>query len=443
MPHSAAASRLRIAVRVVASVAVLALIAVAIIAVQRDDSSTAGPSAPPDTGRVSLTKADLARLVADHAAALRAKDASAFLAPFSPAVKDGQRRTYANLQKVPFRETGFEIQRTSGRLENSFGGGVKAEVDVVFVHQIDGVDAAPVQEGYRWTVEKKTAQEPPAVTAVAGMPYPKLRPDDADQFVAYPAPWDLYPDLRVTRTAHVVLMNSAEQDGAARAAAPRLEQAAQHLLNTWRSNGPPGQGQAIAPGFALTLEPDATKFATLYGQGGRAGGEAGIAIGMQRPHALDHPFGGARLLVKDPAVRVGAHEMTHAMLMPLTGRIAVISVADTQAWVVEGVAEYLTGGGLDDRGGLGALKRSGFDGKLPDQMTFYGGDATRQAARYELGRLAVAFMAQRYGQNKALAFVAAQYAKPDGLHQQIKDTTGMDVTAFTAAWADYVRSILT
>ncbi|MFI1170126.1 hypothetical protein [Streptomyces melanogenes] len=441
IPRAAAANRgLRVAVSVVASIAVLALVAVVVMALQRGDGGKANQGSPPDTGRVSLTKADLARLVADHASALRAKDESAFLAPFSGTAKDGQRRTYANLQKVPFKETGFEIRHVNGRLENSFGGGVKVELDVAFVHQLDGVDATPVQEGYRWTVERKSADDHPAVTAVAGMPYMKLRPDDADRFVAYPAPWDLYPDLRVTRTAHIVLMNSAEQDSAARAAAPRLEQAAQNLLNTWRSKGP--LGRPVAPGFALTLEPDATKFATLYGQGGRAGGEAGIAVEMQRPHALDRPFGGSRLLVKDPAVRVGAHEMTHAMLMPLTGEIQVTGLGGTQNWVIEGIAEYLAGGGLDDRGGLSALKRTGFTGRLPEQLMFYSGTATRQAANYELGRLALKFMADKYGEDKMFAFVAAQYAQPDGLDRQIKDATGLDTPAFTAAWADYVRSTL-
>ncbi|MFD9565064.1 hypothetical protein [Streptomyces sp. NPDC059994] len=351
LPTAASNRGLRAALSVVAALAVLALVAVAVIGLQRGDDGKPHHGAAPAPGRVSLAKADLARLVADHAAALRARDEVAFLAPFSAQAKDGQRRTYRNLRKVPFKETGFEIRRTSGRLENSFGGGVKVDVDVAFVHQLDGVDASPVQEGYRWTVEQNSATDRPVVTAVAGMPYSKLRSDDADHFVAYPAPWDLHPDLRVTRTAHVMLMNSAEHEGAARTAAPRLEQAAQHLLNTWRSNGPQGPGQAVAPGFALTLEPDASKFATLYGLGGQAGGETGVAIGMQRPHALDHPFGGSRLLVKDPAVRVGAHEMTHAMLVPLTGQIAVIAVADTQSWVVEGVAEYLAGGALDDRGG--------------------------------------------------------------------------------------------
>ncbi|MFE7119721.1 hypothetical protein ACFU99_30325 [Streptomyces sp. NPDC057654] len=431
--------RLTVAIAVVAGLAVVALTAVGVLALQRNDTS-AGKEGEPSDETVTLTTDALADLVRDRSDALSDGDEDRFLAAFSGQAKHQQRTVFRNLKKVKFDSAGFRISETAGRLESSFGG-VTARVDVTFAHQIAGVDTQEVKEGYRWTVTKKDSKAKPVITAVAGTPYKLRGPGDPVTEVAYPAPWDLYRDLQVTRTGHVTLMTDAAHADAARSAAPQLEKAGRDVVAAWKADAP--SSPPAARGFAVVFEPDSKRLAKLYGRGGDGNGEDGFAASMfTASPSTDFPYGGARVVLKTPNARVGKHEMTHALLTPMTRHSSVGGLGGPQTWLVEGVAEYMAGGGLDDRGGLSALRRATFDGRLPDPMAFYTKNADEQAANYELGRLAVQFLAEKYGTKKALAFAVAQYDAPGKLDQQIKSATGLDKSGFEAQWADYVRSTL-
>ncbi|MEU2855592.1 hypothetical protein [Streptomyces syringium] len=431
---------LKTAVAVVSSLAVLALTAVSVLAVQRhgDQRDSAGGASATEGSMVSLTQSDLSKLVEDRTSALQDKEEGDFLAAFTGEAKSQQRRLFRNLLKVPMETATFRTVQSTGRLESSFRGGAKAQLDIVFVHQISGVDVTPVEEPYRWTVEKKSAKAKPVVTRVTGKPGMKDLGTDPDTTVAYPAPWDLYPDLAVHRTGHVVLMTDASHRDQARAGAAQLEAAASRVLGAWRKNGP--GDKPVSPGFAITVEPDGRRYSTLYGRGGQAKKEDGVTASMMTGQLNGAPYGGARIVMKTPSGRVGEHEMAHALMMPVTGKADVSGLGGTQNWVVEGFAEYLASRGADDRGGQSALRRAGFSGRLPDQAGFYAEDPVRAAANYELARLALTYMADRYGKEKTFAFVAAQYTAPHALDQHLLDATGKDERAFEAEWADYVRS---
>ncbi|MEV0277513.1 hypothetical protein AB0I22_14185 [Streptomyces sp. NPDC050610] len=431
--------RLTVAIVVVTGLALVALTAVGVLALQRSDTS-AGEKGKPSDETVAITDDALADLVRDRSDALSDGDEERFLSAFSGQAKDQQRVVFRNLRKVKLESASFHINGTAGRLESSFGS-VTARVDVAFAHQIAGVDVQPLKEGYRWTVTKKDAKAKPVITAVDGAPYKLRGPDEPVRKVAYPAPWDLYRDLRVIRTDHVALMTDAAHADAARSAAPQLEKAGRDVLAAWKADGP--SSPPAARGFAVTFEPDSKRLAKLYGHGGEPGNEDGFAASLFNDSASDDfPFGGARVVLKSATARVGKHEMTHALLAPMMRHAPLGALGGPQTWLVEGAAEYMAGGGLDDRGGLSALRRVGFNGRLPDSMAFYVEDAHQQAANYELGRLAVTYLAEKYGEKKALAFVAAQYDAPDKLDEQITTATGLDKAGFEAQWAAYVRSTL-
>ncbi|KAB7835784.1 hypothetical protein [Streptomyces mobaraensis] len=432
---------LQVLLAVVASLTVVALVAVGVIAFQRggDSKNEAGNPAG-STPAAALSDRDLAKLAHDRTKALQAGDEKAFIAPFAGDEQEAQRRVFRNLRRVPMAPgSAFRVVTSGGRLASSLGGPLKAELDVSFDHRIAGVDRAPVSEGYRWTVERKTPSAPLTITKVAGTPREKLLPSDPDTTLAYPAPWDLYDELAVVRAGHVVLMSDITHVGELRSARGALEKAGNDVLAAWQHDGP--SDAKVAEGFAVVIEPDAKRGGSLYGTGRQAAHDDGLTVPMDAAdNTAERVTAGARLILHDTSTRVGKHEMVHGLLAPLTRKSG--AGEGPRSWLVEGIAEHLASTGDDDRGYHSALQHTGFDGRLPDELTFYSKDAQRQAAHYELGRLAVKFLAEKYGARKALEFAAAQYGQPDGLEQQLRDATGLDKTAFEQQWASYVRSTL-
>ncbi|KNB49342.1 hypothetical protein AC230_29165 [Streptomyces caatingaensis] len=278
------------------------------------------------------------------------------------------------------------------------------------------------------------------IKKVTGTPYTKSLESDPDTMMAYPAPWDMYDEMTVERSDHMVLMSDASHARELHAAKGDLQKAGDEVLALWKADGP---GRPASPGFALVYEPDTKKAAALYGQGGQDRGEDGVTIPMKADVlGAQQSVAGARVVSRVTDARVGKHEMVHALLEPLTGPTAVGSLGGPEPWVVEGLAEYVASTGSDDRGMHTALQRSGFNGLLPDLITFYSKDSVRQAANYEQGRLAIGFMADRYGKKKALAFAAAHYGQPSDLDEQLREATGKDKSGFQAEWAEYVRGTL-
>ncbi|RLU82525.1 hypothetical protein CTZ27_29795 [Streptomyces griseocarneus] len=447
VPGAAPVNRnLKILLAVVASLAVAALVAVGVIAAQhhsdRDEAKGVSGSGTIDGKATSISTKDLSQLAQDRTRALVTGDEDAFVAVFADDVKDQQRRVFRNLRRVPldWDTAGFRVVTSSGRQSSVLGGSLETQVDVSFDHRISGVDVAPVSEGYRWTVRRTSASAKPVVTKVAGTPYAKSFSTDADATVAYPAPWDLYDDLAVEKAGSVVLMAEASHARELHQAQSPLRAAGDKVLALWKTDGP--GGRTASPGFAFVYEPDAKKFADMYGRGGQDRGEDGITVPMISTVRAEPSVAGARVVSRVTTPRVGQHEMVHALLEPLTGRSAVGSLDGPQPWLVEGVAEYVASTGADDRGAHAALQRVGFTGRLPEQITFYSKDATQQSAHYELGRLAVEHMADRYGKKKMLAFAAVQYSQPSGLDEQLREATGLDKAAFEAQWAEYVRGTL-
>ncbi|WP_420035856.1 hypothetical protein ACN2WE_29655 [Streptomyces sp. cg28] len=411
-----------------------------------------------------ITQEEMAGLLTDHSEALAGGDKAAYLAPFEggPAtLRTQQASLFANLRKVPFEVSEYQYLTIEGRAKDHYGAGASASVDVAFVHQVKGADASPVAEWYRWTVEKKTEDADLQVTSV-GPATPEL-PGYGDT-INYPAPWDAYDSMAVTVKAHTVIMSDSAQAADARRYAPYIEKAAQDNLAVWTAKGP--KSGHTMPGFVVTLEKNRKVYKHLYREGTADEGdesisEAGVSIQMPAVTAggtkakVDVRNGGARIVMDTSGNRftrpdyaasvldISHHELAHTLVEPLTG-----PRGQAQLWVVEGFAQYMS---MRDDAALAtnelrALKQyytgsyvDPFDGKLPLSEDFHSTDDAENQAHYTLGWLAIRFIAEKYGEDKALAFVAEQYQDAKGMDAQLTKATGMGLNEFQNAWADYVR----
>lgn len=215
------------------------------------------------------------------------------------------------------------------------------------------------------------------------------------------------------------------------------------------------------PGYVVALENQRKTYEKLYRKKKTdPTSEAGVTFAMP---AQDHKgrnkgliTGGARVVMdtgssrfqgphwRDGALEISRHEIAHAMVAPTQG---YSSDGDRQSWAVEGFADYMAFRGNKQLASsrVSELKKSlsqggGFDGKLPDNGSFY--EPGGSSPNYTLGYLAIRFIAQKAGEDKAFAFVAEHYRKPRQLSSQLQKATGMGTAQFESAWADYVRKVL-
>ncbi|MYW69520.1 hypothetical protein GTY65_36455 [Streptomyces sp. SID8379] len=412
----------------------------------------------------AITADEMSGLLKKHSQALTGGDKDGYLAPFeggSATLRTKQASLFANLRKVPFEVSEYQYLSIEGRAVDHYGAGASASVDVAFVHQVKGADASPVAEWYRWTVEKKSEDAELKVTAV-GPATPEL-PGYGDT-INYPAPWDAYESMAVTAKAHTVIMSDAAQAADARRYAPYIEKAAKDNLAIWAAKGP--KSGHTMPGFVVTLEKNRKVYKHMFREGTADEGdesisEAGVSIQMPAVPAggtkakVDVRNGGARIVMDTSESRfsrpdyaasvldISHHELAHTMVEPLTGRDS-----QPQLWVMEGFADYMAkrndaGLAANDVRALKAYYAGSyvdpFDGKLPLSDDFHSTDDAENSAHYSLGWLAIRFIAEKYGEDKALAFVAEQYQNSKGMDAQLTKATGMGLDEFQAAWADYVR----
>lgn len=441
---------------VVIGVAVLALLAVGGVVYGIVDTAEGGDGVPVAGGGdngISISPDDLKAMLDAHSQALRDGDVDAYLKPFvGDDLKAEQRQLYENLKKVPFSKVRYAVTATTGRGNDTYGQGASLTVDVAFVHQIEGMDAAPVTEWYGWQVEKTEQGGTLRVTDVGGSNKKVL---GRGGIVYYPAPWDEYDHMAVIPEDHVLVLADQKEADQARRLAPTVEQAAEYDLAAWKKLGP--HDVTAMPGYVVTLENDRKTYERLYRKEKTDGvSEAGatytMAANSLKATKNDLHTGGARIVMdtgsnyfkpqyQGGALEISRHEIAHAMVAPAEGSIVD---GDAQSWVVEGFAEYMAWRG-DSKHVAWEMKRleedlgGRFDGRLPSNATFYSAD---DSANYQLGYLAIRFIAKTAGEDAAFNFVAEHYRKPSQLDAQLREATGMGKAEFEAAWADYVRKTL-
>lgn len=402
--------------------------------------TSAAPSATAAPTRTEITTDELRALAGTQTDALKRGDVDGFLAPYDPAATDliaERRRLFANLKLVPFTQAQYRWERLyTGSLSGKDTGRLSADVVVAFVHQVTGVDAKPVTEQYIWTVERPAMGAPLRITGVRGTP---------GRSGSYPLAWDLTALVKAERP-HVVMLAGSTDANKIAGWADRAENAAKRDLDLWK--GPSG----VPARFLVFASPDPELFAKAYGGTMPKG-----TVAFCAPMAADSSDTRGRVIVgsritwdtrskgiKGPEEQTGVlrHEMGHALVAGFMASDP--GQPDVPLWIVEGFAEYLE---WVDRFGQyyvpaarDFVASDGFTGKLPGDSELYGEDAEANGIGYHLSMTAIRYLVDKYGAEKAFAFVVAAYRNPRDPDKALQETTGLDLATFESRWAKWVKS---
>ncbi|WP_435588883.1 hypothetical protein [Micromonospora chalcea] len=422
-----------------------------------DDEDGSAPKAAAGANGVTVTDAELTALLDRHSKALAAKDLDGYLAAFDPARKEliaGQTQLFRNLGKLPLSVARYETIEKQGRVSDAFGQGVTFQLDVSFVHQLDGFDLAPVAEWYRWTVVRAGKDAPIQVTAVTGAP---AGGNGDSKTVYYPGPWDKWRDIHVERTPYALIITDAARAAVARRYAPAVDKAVTSNLAVWRANAPP---EPASDKFVVTLAAGKDEMTSLYRIGTEKATEAGYSVGMVAAERKDgrNTIGGTRIVVDtgdryftrsggdNDAHMVLRHEIAHSLMTPRTDPAAVDEFSKLDEWVVEGFAEYIAFHGRP----LAASERTapalqlvrdggnGWNGTLPSNADWQ--KSGLLTFHYWLGHTAMTHLAEKHGEPKLFRFVEAVYAGTP-TDRAARDVLGVSLDEFQAGWADYVREL--
>ncbi|WP_438485580.1 hypothetical protein [Streptomyces sp. S186] len=378
--------------------------------------------------------------------AIQSKDEKAYLASFEgDQLKTQQQKLFRNLIKVPFQVVRFE-----GYPHGSQDGG---EVPVALVHQIKGVDTAPVAEQYVFTFKMDPSHHQ-VVTDVKGSaePYP------GTHGTFYPAPWDVYNDMTVVQKGRVVLISDKQHAADTGRFAPYISQAADDDVAAWNRSG--ADSSKTAKGALIVLEPNRKVYTQFYRAGAKNDSlEAGANMPIEKftfgVGSKSNEAGGSRIVMdsslrrftspawKEGVKEISRHEIAHAMVAVYDEARAFV---DVDSWVSEGFAGYMES--RDNPAAAKAeaartLKGYKFNPSVypvDDAETFYAKNARERSANYTLGRLAIEYMAKKYGEKNAFEFVIAEYVAPTKSEESFQKHLGVDRQTFMEGWQKYVST---
>ncbi|WP_406287798.1 hypothetical protein [Embleya sp. NBC_00896] len=394
---------------------------------------------PPVT-RIAV--ADVAFMTDNRTQALKSGDADAFVAGIDPAAEElvaAQRRLFANLRLFPFTSAEFRPPTTFIDPAED-GGPLTRDVNVVFAHQVAGVDSEPVSERYTWTLSRASVDAPLLITKIVGG-------STRGGGNAYPASWD-EGELALIERPHVLLAVPVKNKAKAAAWADRAESALKKNLAVWK-------GPAITPQrYVIYVTPDRETFTRAL-SGSDLPNVTGVCrtLPPARPSGPDQPMAGSRITLdgsdtmftrgdSEQQTHLIRHELGHAM-------VAEFERGNDGAplWVSEGFAEYLAWTDFslaqwyqpDARKQVNAGK---FGGKLPTDADINSADGKTSSINYHYSMLTIRYIAEKYSVAKADNFVVAVYkdSSPTAVDAAIKEATGLDRDTFEANWAKYVKA---
>jgi hypothetical protein len=404
----------------------------------------------------SITESDANGLFDAYSNSLHAKDRAGFLADVDPAHPETvaqQAQLFDNLVQIPWVQSDFYVTSVAGG-QTTFATAT-ATVDVAFRHQIAGVDMTQVEERYRFTVER-VANGRLQIAAETGTPVTDV---SWQKTYNYPAPWDAVPKLHVIKLPHVVLMADPKSASLADANAQTIEAAAEHDLKNWQ-----GSSKA-ATGFAVFLTPDRSLMGRLYtgvDNLGR-GNEVGLTHGLLGPMSSTG-YAAARITIDSGSDNayftydsqhlpvIFRHEMAHAEVDPLTDWSSATDAKDAQdtMWAIEGFAEWTAESDAGPGDGPFVLdlqdyiSQHGYPKALPPDSMVYSSDGLTANAGYQMGQLAIRYMAKTYGVAKVDQFVQAMYEEDGGkssVDDAMQSALGTTTAQFTSGWLSYLRSV--
>jgi hypothetical protein len=389
----------------------------------------------------SITRSDLDAFVTAHTAALKGKNRAGYLAAIDPKHADlvtHQGQLFDNLSKIPFTKATYSVSAMDGG-ESTFPEGATATVTVAFDHQISGVDSVPVEERYKWTVQRGGANGALKVTAVDGAPSEHN----------YPAPWDAVAGLTVLTRSKVVIMADDTSASFAKSHADALQSDAQYDFGHWTG------GSGTAPGFAVFLTADRSRYEGIYSQ--NRAESVGVTVPMPAAGNADGFYPSSRIAVDttqyknlDPADAdiVFKHEMAHAMIEPLEDQSA--ASGQDHLWVIEGFAEwesqrmYSPSELLYDGATLHSyLTKHGIPTALPTDRQVYSSTADTSALGYFYAHMAIRYLADKYSPGKVDQFVLYIYKHATAstcVDDAMKNVLGTTTVQFTQGYESWLRS---
>ncbi|MER7276744.1 hypothetical protein ABT369_20110 [Dactylosporangium sp. NPDC000244] len=389
-------------------------------------------NAPTAATWVGVDPGAIDALLRRRAEAVRKQDQSEWMADVDQTdagFAQRQRQEFENLTKLSFAELGFEragqpAVKMAAFLPPALLERYHAAVKVVPVtvrHRIEGVDSKPVATpwlavfgyaGGRWLV----------VGDGVGKDLPT---GEAGQ------PWDASGPITVVRSQRVVAVLSADNGGAGQGLLDLAENALQRVAVV-RPGGWDGK-------VLITAVGDRKIFDTYFAESqDRIGQVAAIAVPYYSTVAewTNRPAYATTRIVFNPSELTAAkaelqhdltHEFTHAAMGPVTGPY-------TPRWVVEGFAEYVaykdgrfSASGI--RQALGGLAITTF----PDDKQFY--DEPRN---YVSGWLACRMIADKYGQDKLIAFYEGFQGMSE-VESVARSVLGVGRVQLEQQWRDYVE----
>jgi hypothetical protein len=389
----------------------------------------------------SITRADVDAFMAAHTAALKSRNRAGFLGAVDSKHQDlvtKQGHLFDNLEKIPFTTATYAVTAMDGG-ESTFAQGASTTLTVAFDHQISGVDSVPVEERYKWTVQRTGANGALEATAV----------DGASSEHGYPAPWDAVPSLTVLTRSKVVVMADGSSASFAASHADALESDAEYDFAHWTG------GSGTAPGFSVFLTADRTLYEGIYSQDRTE--SVGVTVPVPAAGTNNGFYPSSRIAVDttqyknldaEDADIVFKHEMAHAMIGPLEDQSA--ASGQDHLWVIEGFAEwesqrmYSTSELLYDGDTLHAyVTKHGVPSALPVDSQVYSSDADTSALGYFYAHMAIRYMASKYSPEKVDQFVLYIYkhgTETTCVDDAMKNVLGTTTDQFTQGYAAWLRS---
>lgn len=393
-----------------------------------------GTAVPPDDPAGRDGRA-VQRMLDQRAAAVRGRDAAAFLATVdrgSAGYRAEQRRIFRRLSAVPLRSWTYRLAHTGG-FRPAAGGGRRLAAQVELRYRLAGYDTAPVvapqyltlaQRDGRWFV----ADDDGRVDGKRGV----------DQL------WD-QGRVDVVRGEHSLVLGVGQNRRLLRGIAATADRAVPALNRVW----PGSWARRVVVEVPASLD----RMAALLGAS--ASGYRGIAA------VTTGEVGGAsdsspadRVIVNPDAYRALGDFGRQVVITHETAHVATraATTAATPLWLSEGFADW-TGyrtPGRTPRQVAPELSEAVATGHLPkalppDESFRFGSRPDRLSKAYEEGWLACRMIADRWGERKLVALYRAVGAAPrreGAVEGALRDVLHVSLPDFTAQWREYVAHTL-
>ncbi|MFF7727884.1 hypothetical protein [Streptomyces sp. NPDC008001] len=370
------------------------------------------------------------------AAALRDRDESAFLAAVDPdaeAYRAEQRRVFANLAAVPLASWDYRLVRTGGFApERGEGGGRRVAAEAELRYRLAGYDSVPVTTRSRLTLVERGGR-----WYVAG--------EDTRQ--SGRQLWQQGP-VTVVRGERSLVLGAGQDRARLRALADLADKAVPAVGSAWHAKPREWPGRVVVEmpasleRMAALLDSPVSNYrgiaAVTTGEAGGTGAAAPADRIIVNPEAYGVLGDFGRRIVL-------THETAHVATRAKTTKA-------TPLWLSEGFADWAAyrGTGRTPRQAAPELARAAAAGRLPGQLPGdpdfgFAGEAGKLARAYEEGWLACRMIADRWSEEKLVAFYRAvgEHGHRDGaVETALRDVLGISPAEFTQRWRSYVAEQL-